>query len=355
MDRNNIWQIVMAVFLPLVLTAQTENWVFTYNGSANSWDYANSIVYGADGNIYAAGSSPGSGTYEDFTVISLTATGDTNWVYRYNGPVNSWDYANSIVYGADSNIYAAGSSFGSGTDYDFTVISLTDAGDTNWVYRYNGPGNGWDYANSIVYGADGNIYVAGSSFGSGTYGDFTVISLTTAGDTNWVYRYNGPANSVDFVHSIVYGADGNIYVAGSSIGSGTYDDFTVISLTAAGDTNWVYRYNGPANSYDYAVSIVYGTDSNIYVAGSSTGNGTSDDFTVISLTPDLSVQEEREMIVMKNLYGATIFSGPLLLPEGKNCRIFDIAGRVVIPNKIRPGIYFIEIDGKLTRKVVKVR
>jgi uncharacterized lipoprotein YehR (DUF1307 family) len=302
MDRNNIWQIVMAVFLPLVLTAQTENWVFTYNGSANSWDYANSIVYGADGNIYAAGSSPGSGTYEDFTVVSLTA-----------------------------------------------------AGDTNWVYRYNGPDNGGDYANSIIYSADSNIYAAGTSLGSGTGSDFTVISLTTAGDTNWVYRYNGPANSVDFVHSIVYGADGNIYVAGSSTGSGTYDDFTVISLTAAGDTNWVYRYNGPANSYDYAVSIVYGADSNIYVAGSSTGNGTSDDFTVISLTPDLSVQEERKMIVMKNPYGATIFSGPLLFPKGINCKVFDITGRVVMPDKIKQGIYFIEVDGKITQKVVKVR
>jgi hypothetical protein len=179
--------------------------------------------------------------------------------------------------------------------------------------------------------------------------------VLTAQTENWVFTYNGSANSWDYANSIVYGADGNIYAAGSSPGSGTYEDFTVISLTAAGDTNWVYRYNGPANSYDYAVSIVYGADSNIYVAGSSTGNGTSDDFTVISLTPDLSVQEEREMIVMKNLYGATIFSGPLLFPAGKNCKVFDITGRVVLPQNIKPGVYFIEVDGKITRKVVKVR
>lgn len=53
--------------------------------------------------------------------------------------------------------------------------------------------------------------------------------------------------------------------------------------------------------------------------------------------------------------GTTIFSGPLLLPEGKNCKVFDITGRVVMPDKIKPGIYFIEIDGKITQKVVKVR
>jgi hypothetical protein len=51
----------------------------------------------------------------------------------------------------------------------------------------------------------------------------------------------------------------------------------------------------------------------------------------------------------------TIFSGPLRLPEGKKCKVIDIAGRVVEPTKIQAGIYFIEVDGVVTQKVVKVR
>lgn len=54
-------------------------------------------------------------------------------------------------------------------------------------------------------------------------------------------------------------------------------------------------------------------------------------------------------------FTTTIFSGPLQLPEGKKCKVFDITGRVVAPDKIQPGIYFIEIDGQITQKVVKVR
>jgi hypothetical protein len=53
--------------------------------------------------------------------------------------------------------------------------------------------------------------------------------------------------------------------------------------------------------------------------------------------------------------GATIVNGPLLLPEGKNCSIFDITGRVVLPQYIKPGVYFIEVDGMIRQKVVKVR
>jgi uncharacterized delta-60 repeat protein len=330
-------------------TAGDTNWVYRYNGPGNDYDQANSLVYGADGNIYTAGATIGNGTYDDFTVISLTTAGDTNWVYRYNGPGNNSDEAYSIIFGADGNIYAAGISSG-----DFVVISLTTAGNTNWVYRYNGPGNSADCARSLVFGADGNIYAAGISTDSVTSGDFTVISLTTAGNVNLIYRYNGPANQNDDGTSIVYGVDGNVYAAGYSIGSGTTDDFTVISLTTAGDTNWVYRYIGPGNSRDYATSIIYGADNNIYAAGASYGIGTDYDITVISLPPDFSVEEENNAVI-KGFYCATIFNGPLQLPKDKKCKVFDITGRIVIPDKIKPGVYFIQIDNKIVQKVVKIR
>jgi parallel beta-helix repeat protein len=53
--------------------------------------------------------------------------------------------------------------------------------------------------------------------------------------------------------------------------------------------------------------------------------------------------------------GPTVFYGPLQLPTGKKCKVFDITGRIVEPDKIQPGIYFIEVDGVVTQKVVKVR
>lgn len=53
--------------------------------------------------------------------------------------------------------------------------------------------------------------------------------------------------------------------------------------------------------------------------------------------------------------GTTILSGSLVLPKNRNCKVFDITGRVVMRDKIKPGIYFIEIEGKITGKVVKVR
>ena len=57
--------------------AQTERWIYTHNGSGNDADEAKVVVYGADGNIYAAGYSiysTGAGIW-DFTVISLGPVG----------------------------------------------------------------------------------------------------------------------------------------------------------------------------------------------------------------------------------------------------------------------------------------
>ncbi len=52
---------------------------------------------------------------------------------------------------------------------------------------------------------------------------------------------------------------------------------------------------------------------------------------------------------------STIFRGALQLPKGKNCKVFDIMGRVVMPEKMKPGVYFLEVDGKISQRVIKVR
>lgn len=280
--------VVLAVLLILCTSlqvyAQTERWVYQYNGPANNSDVAKSIVYGTDGNIYASGYSMGTGTSDDLIVISLNKdAGDTNWVYRYNGPADSADRANSIVYGADGNIYIAGYSRGSGTGDDFTVISLTSDGIERWVYRYNGPADSNDCASSLVYGSDGNIYAAGwlDAIEFSGYpmvpGKFVIISLTSTGGERWVYQYIGPFSDRGEAYSIDYGTDGNIYAAGFSRDSGVGEDFVVISVTALGDERFVYRdIGGVANS------LVYGGDGNIYAAGYTTDSWF--DVLVISLT-----------------------------------------------------------------------
>lgn len=263
----------------------TERWIYQYNNPVDSNDISSSIAYGIDGNIYAAGYGRSGGTADDFVVLSVNTSGVERWVYTYNGTGNSDDHAKKITCGNDGNIYVAGESYGNGSFFDLVLISIDSLGQENWVYRYNGVGNSTDYPNSLVYGTDGNIYTAGFTYSSGTGGDIFVVSVDASGNERWVYRYNGSANGYDYANCIAYGNDGNIYVAGLSKGSSNSDDFIVISIDSLGNERWIYRYNGSANSYDAAMSITYGTDDNIHIGGASRNNDNSD-FIVISLTPE---------------------------------------------------------------------
>ncbi|MGB3341728.1 MAG: hypothetical protein WBB37_09645, partial [bacterium] len=81
----------------------------------------------------------------------------------------------------------------------------------------------------------------------------------------------------------------------------------------------------------------------------------SGDYIVYALNGEDMGRLEESTVARSNDNSRTILCGPLVLPKDKNCRVFDITGRVVIPVKIKPGIYFIEIDGKITQKVIKIK
>lgn len=284
------------------LFSQTQEWVYTYNGSTDEHDRFNSIVYGGDGNIYVSGFSdvqwpslPG-----DFIIVSFDTSGTERWFYRqafgsasypaskiiwagdgniYAGTSNfvisltpsgteRWVYSdassvNSIDYGSDGNLYIA-----SGND----VISLTTGGVERWVY----PGIGYGY--DIVYGSDGNIYIASKKDDK-----FTVVSLTSGGNERWIYSYNGPLDD-DYAKSIVFGSDGNIYAAGK-IRTDHYSDLFVVSLTPSNVERWTYIYSGPGAYWDYAADMTMGLDGNLYVTGKGGYGGSQGDIIILSFTP----------------------------------------------------------------------
>ncbi len=57
-------------------------------------------------------------------------------------------------------------------------LKYSSAGDTLWVRRYNGPGNGDDEASALAVDGSGNVYVTGYSAGSGTSGDYATIKYS---------------------------------------------------------------------------------------------------------------------------------------------------------------------------------
>jgi uncharacterized delta-60 repeat protein len=254
-----------------------QQWVSRYYGPGVSDDYATAIAVDGDVNVYVTGYSVASGTSYDYATIKYNNSGVQQWVARYNGPGNNLDQATTLAVDASGNVYVTGTSYGSGTYGDYATIKYNNSGVQQWVARYNGPGNNLDQATALAVDASGNVYVTGTSYGSGTSYDYATIKYNSSGDQQWVTRYNGPGNSGDGATALSVDASGNVYVTGDNCDSSPFSDYATIKYNSSGAQQWVARYNGPDNSWDQATSLSIDGSGNVYVTGRSVGSGTNDD------------------------------------------------------------------------------
>jgi Beta-propeller repeat len=205
------------------------------------------------------------------------------WVQTYNGPGNGLDIAFSVVVDNLGNVYVAGNSPGATSANDITTIKYNSAGQQQWVQRYNGPGNsddGTNGTNAIAVDKSSNVYVAGWSAGTDNT-DYVVIKYNSNGDQQWAQRYNGPGNGYDAPYGIALDGSGNVYVTGTSAGDGTGFDYTTVKYNNGGQQQWAKSYNGTGNSYDAAVALAVDGSGNVCVTGLSTAqNGLGDCVTI---------------------------------------------------------------------------
>lgn len=311
-------------------------WMKTY-GRATSDEYGQSVAQTTDGG-YIVGGTGGSGIY----LVKTDSLGDTLWIKEYLG--NCY----SIQPTLDGGYILAGMEY---MDYwDFLIIKTDSIGDTLWTKIYGGSGE--DRAFCIRQTTDSGFVVVGRSDSfNPPYFDAYVIKTDEFGDTMWTKTFGGPSN--DWAISVYQTSDqGYIYTGyTASFGPGSV---WLVRLDEQGDTLWTDTYGSVIQ--DGGFSVQQTTDGGYIIAGQKYQVATNYDFYLVKTGPDMTGFNEQQTTIRKTDYHfATIITGPLLLPEDKTCKVFDITGRETKPYLLQPGIYFIEIEGKIIRKVVKLR
>jgi hypothetical protein len=285
---KSVWIVALVLWASPTLaeTIADTAWVRTYSGPGYGWEIAYDMALDGSQNICVTGFSLDPVTGEDYATVKYYPNGNVAWVERYNGPGNAGDRAYAIATDDLGNVYVTGRSTGSGTYLDFATIKYYSNGDTAWIRRFNGPADSTDEARDIAVDESGNVYVTGFSYGSVTDYDYLTVKYYPDGDTAWLRRYNGTGNHDDRAYAVSPDDGGNVYVFGQSKGIGTDFDYVTIKYDSEGDTLWVRRYNGPGNDYDRASAMVVDHSSNVYVTGWTLSAGTSRDYATIKYYPN---------------------------------------------------------------------
>lgn len=267
-----------------------QQWISRYNGPANGFDQANAIALGHSGSLYVTGVSTGLISSYDYATVKYDSGGIHQWVARYDGGANMIDEAYAIAVGDSENISVAGQSTGGSFTYDYATIRYDSSGNERWAVRYDGPLHGNDGAYALAVDGSGNITVTGYSYGSGTSEDFATICYNSSGHEQWVKRYDGPGNGLDEGLAIAQDRSGSIVVAGPSMGGGTKSDYALLRYTAAGDSQWSSRYNGPGVSDDRVYGMLVDHAGDICLTGRSTGAGSNTDIVTVQYDPSGSLR-----------------------------------------------------------------
>jgi hypothetical protein len=183
-----------------------------------------------------------------------------------------------------------GESTGLAGDWDCTTIKYDSAGQQEWVVRYNGPANDNDWGTGIAVDKSDNVYVTGGSVVAGIFSEYITIKYDSAGREQWVARYHGTGNGNDTAAALAIDSSGNIYVTGSSFNSNNNFDCVTIKYDPVGQETWVARYDGPIHLDDLGYAIAIDNSDNVSVTGA--GQVSFSEFNYLTIRYNSAGQEQ---------------------------------------------------------------
>ncbi len=192
------------------------------------------------------------------------------WSKRYNNPSNGDDVAVKVVTdNTTGEVYVTGTSLYPGSGYDITTIKYSKEGVQKWLRTYNGTGNDFDRVYDMEIDNNNDIIVTGTSTELNTGCDYVTIKYDSFGNVIWLRKYNGTGNGSDFAYDMKIDNDNAVIITGTSWGIISKTDIVTLKYSSGGSEIWAKRYNCPENNEDEGISLETDALNNVYVTGAT--------------------------------------------------------------------------------------
>lgn len=246
-------------------------------------DYATSVTAASDGQVIIAGTTAGAlaGDSEggrDVFLAQYAADGNRQWRVQFGS--SDQDSAEDVTRDADGNIIVAGDTYGQldGANTggsDAFVAKRTPGGNETWTRQLGSEEHERAYA--VATDRAGNVLIAGYTMGALSAGqgggtDAFVAKYSSGGNLVWVKHRGSPAD--ERAYAVTADAEGNVFVAGYTKGvlgdeSHGRVDAFVAKYAADGELLWTAQLGSDED--DYAHSVTAADDGSVYIGGMSSG------------------------------------------------------------------------------------
>jgi hypothetical protein len=240
----------------------------------NYQDQGFNFIRTSDGGFALIGYSNSPEDFGDLYFVKINKDGDPEWE-KFFGP-KYVDYGFSLIENRSGEFLLAGTENGfynpTQTDFlthdaDILIIKTDNNGEQIWYKTFGGDSHDW--AKDIIEFPGEGYLVCGStqSYGKGSF-DIFLMKIDENGNELWMKTFGG--HEFEYGEKLQQGADGNIYIAGStaSFSDNGNPDHYIIKTDTVGELIW--SATPGTKGSDYSSGLAATPDSGAVFTGWST-------------------------------------------------------------------------------------